>query len=274
VSGPVLLSLEHVSKHYSPPPPMRMRRFFSRFRGVHVEDGFGADALVNQELDDDDDLDDAPIEDDAPPQRELVGRQVIDDVTLELEPGLVALVGPPGAGKSVLLKLAGGLVAPSEGRIVVRGSVAPALAVLATVLPSRGHSVKAALPQLAAMVGVPPHHVRRRFDAIVDLMGSPALLKSSTSLMEARRKRELILAMALTLEPDILLLDMTIPRTPFGERCVQRVEALRARGSLVLAEARNLHRLPIQPDRVVLLDHGRLVDDPDGATALDSVGSD
>ena len=185
----------------------------------------------------------------------------------------VALVGPPGAGKTVLLKLAGGLVAPSDGQIVVRGSVAPALAVMATVLPSRGHSVKAALPQLAAMVGIPPHRVRGRFDAIVDLMGSPQLLKSSTSLMEARRKRELILAMALALEPEILLLDMTIPRTPFGQRCVQRVAELRARGSLVVAEARNLHRLPVVPDRVVLLEQGRLLDDLDGSVAMGSVDS-
>jgi ABC-type polysaccharide/polyol phosphate transport system ATPase subunit len=268
-----VLSLEHVSKDYPAPPPMRLRRFFSRFRGVHVEDGFATDALINQELDDDELMDEGPVEDEAPLQRDLVGRRVLDDVTLELEPGVVALVGPPGAGKTVLLKLAAGIVAPSEGRVVVRGSVAPALAVMATVLPTRGHSVKAALPQLAAMVGIPPHRVRRRFDAIVDLMASPQLLKSSTSLMESARKRELIVAMALALEPDILLLDMTIPRTEFGERCVQRIDELRTRGSLVVAETRDQRKLRVVPDRVMLIDRGRLLDDRDGSGALDSVES-
>jgi ABC-2 type transport system ATP-binding protein len=272
-NAPALLSLEQVSKHYSAPPPMRVRRFFARFRGVHVEDGFAPDALVNQELDDDDDLDDGPIEDDAPPQRELVGRRVIDDVTLELEPGIVALVGPPDAGKTVLLKLAAGLVAPSDGRVVVHGSVAPALAVMASVLPARGHTVKAALPQLGGMVGIPPHRVRSHFGAIVDLMASPQLLKSSTSLMESKRKRELILAMALVLAPDILVTDITVPHSPFGERCLQRIDELRAGGSLVIAEARDLRRLRFVPDRVVLLDGGRLLDDLDGSVALDSVDS-
>jgi ABC-2 type transport system ATP-binding protein len=162
----------------------------------------------------------------------------------------------------VLLKLIAGIVAPSSGRIVVRGSVAPALNVLALVLPARGHTVKAALPQLGALAGIAPHLVRSRLDDIVDLMASPALLKASTSLMESRRKRELILAMGLALEPDILLLDMPIPYDEFGDRCVQRLAELRARGTLVIAEMRDLRKTRIVPDRVVVMDRGRIL--PEG----------
>lgn len=259
----VVVSLDDVSKAYLPPPPMRLRRLFSRLGGLHVEDGFGPDALAGIEDDEDELDDDGPLEDDPLLQAGAVlGRRVIDGVTLQARAGTtVALVGEEGAGKTTLLKLIGGIIPPSSGRVMVRGTVAPALGVMGLVLPARGHTVKAALPQLGAMVGIPPRHVRDRFDAIVDLMEVPALLQSSTSLMESRRKRELIVAMALSLEPDVLLLDMPLAFDEFGDRCVQRLAELRAGGTLVVAEMRDPRKTRIMADRVLLLDRGRLLPD-------------
>jgi ABC-type polysaccharide/polyol phosphate transport system ATPase subunit len=196
-----------------------------------------------------------------PERREDLGRRVTDSVTLQAQgASVVALVGPPGAGKTVLLKLIGGLVPPSEGRVVVRGSVAPALTAMSLVLPARGHRVRNALPTLGAMVGIPPQLVRSRFDDIADLLEVPDLLKSSTSLMESRRKRELILAMALSVEPDVLLIDLPIRHDRFGDRCMQRIDELLARDTLVVAEMRDLRKTRLVPDRVVAVQGGRVVE--------------
>lgn len=264
-SSEPLLSLENLSKDYPRPAPMRARRLFSRFGGLHVEEGLASTAMTGQQVEDDDDEDEMVVEDPVGDElllgREASGPRVIDGVTLQADgTSVVAVVGPAGAGKTVLLKLIGGLVPPSEGRVVVRGTVAPALNVLALVLPAKGHTVKAALPQLGAMVGISPRVVRSRFDQITELMQAPGLLKSSTSFMESRRKRELILAMALSVAPDVLLLDIPLPRSPFGDRCMRRVEDLRGSGTLVVAEMQDLRKTRLEPDRVVTLDRGRVVD--------------
>lgn len=260
-AGDVLVALENVSKAYPPPSPMRLRRLFSRLGGLHIEDGSAAETLAGEVADDDDEMEEGePLDDAVPPREKLDGRLLIEDVNLQGRAGsVIALAGPEGSGKTVLLKLIGGIVAPTSGRVVVRGTLAPALNLMAAVLPARGHKVKAALPQLGAMVGLEPRAVRSRFEEIMALMESPALLKSSTSRMESRRKRELILAMALSLEPDILLLDMPIPYDAFGDRCVGRLDELRARGTLVIAEMRDLRKTRLQPDRVVLVDRGRIL---------------
>lgn len=48
--------------------------------------------------------------------------QALDGVDLTLEPGrIVGLLGPNGSGKSTLIKLACGLLTPSEGSIQICG---------------------------------------------------------------------------------------------------------------------------------------------------------
>ena len=52
------------------------------------------------------------------------GTQALDQVDLSIEPGrIVGLLGPNGSGKTTLIKLANGLLTPSEGEIRICGLV-------------------------------------------------------------------------------------------------------------------------------------------------------
>ena len=52
---------------------------------------------------------------------ELEGTRALEEVTLDLGPGLHALVGPNGAGKTTFLRAAAGLIRPQSGRIRANG---------------------------------------------------------------------------------------------------------------------------------------------------------
>jgi ABC-2 type transport system ATP-binding protein len=49
---------------------------------------------------------------------EVIG---VNRVTATLRPGITGLLGPNGAGKSTLMNLIGGMIAPSEGEVLVHG---------------------------------------------------------------------------------------------------------------------------------------------------------
>src|SRR5687767_10734436 len=67
--------------------------------------------------------------------------KALDSLTLELEPGIIGLVGANGAGKSTLIKLLLGLLAPDAGS--------------ATLL---GHDIATQGPELRQFVGYMPEH--------------------------------------------------------------------------------------------------------------------
>ena len=49
------------------------------------------------------------------------GVTALDDLTVELEPGIIGLVGANGAGKSTLLRILLGLLEPTAGTATVLG---------------------------------------------------------------------------------------------------------------------------------------------------------
>ena len=65
--------------------------------------------------------------------------QALDHVNLSVEPGrIVGLLGPNGSGKTTLIKLANGLLTPSEGRILIDGmEPGPATKAVVSYLPER-----------------------------------------------------------------------------------------------------------------------------------------
>ena len=68
-------------------------------------------------------------------------RRALDNVNIALEPGrVVGLLGPNGSGKTTLIKLANGLLTPSEGSVKICGmSPSPATKSLVSYLPDKLH---------------------------------------------------------------------------------------------------------------------------------------
>lgn len=143
---------------------------------------------------------------------------VLDDVTLDIEPGeFVALLGPSGCGKSTLLRLLAGLEAPSEGKlgadkVRIVGPDPSRLLVFQdpTLYPWRSVRGNVALGLEAQ--GVDPQEAAARTDRTLRLVGLEGFEQALPSELSGGMAQRAALARVLVNDPRLLLLD-----EPFGK---------------------------------------------------------
>ncbi|HEY9312861.1 ABC transporter ATP-binding protein [Williamsia sp.] len=151
-------------------------------------------------------------------------QMVFDDVVKEFDTGTVAIekadlevrradfvavVGPSGCGKSTLLRMAAGLEVPTSGSVAVEGDSVGFIFQEPTLLPWR--NVRANV-ELAAELG---HGNRAEYKAraaeSIRAVGLEQFADQLPNALSGGMKMRVSLARALTLSPDVMLLD-----EPFG----------------------------------------------------------
>ena len=136
------------------------------------------------------------------------GERVLDGLSVDVPEGTTAIVGPSGSGKSSLLRLLNRLSEPNRGRVLMRGRDVRDDDVLAL----RRRVVL--VPQLPApLADTVAGDVRFAApDADVDSLLSRAGLDPSyadreTGRLSVGEQQRVMLARALALDPEVLLLD-------------------------------------------------------------------
>lgn len=197
---------------------------------------------------------------------QLLKRQVryesfvaLDRVTFSIKQGeLLAVIGPNGAGKSTLMKLIARVLPPTDGRVVVRGSVAPMIEL------AGGFDIELTTTEnvilLGALLGRPPEFMRRRVDQIVQWAGledyGDVPVRAFSSGMLAR----LGFAVATDVEPDVLAVDevLAVGDQEFQRRSAERIRSLIDAGTTVILVSHDLDLVRSFATRVMWLDHGRV----------------
>ena len=196
------------------------------------------------------------------------------DFDLGIQPGeTVAFVGPSGAGKSTTFQLLLRFYDPSTGRILIDGvDIATAdprelrgrigLVPQDTVLfaASARENIRYGRPEAsdaevesAAKAAAADEFIRRLPEGYETFLG-----ERGTRLSGGQRQR-IAIARAILRDPPILLLDeATSALDAESERLVQAAleRLMRGRTTIIIA-----HRLAtvLQADRIVVMDHGRIV---------------
>ena len=156
------------------------------------------------------------------------GLVAINDVTLEFNPGsLSAVIGPNGAGKTTLFNMVTGHLRPSRGSILLDGEELVGLGPRAVVRRGIGRAFQVAslFPTFTvgeAMAAAVMSHRRRLFDLVgsfpepaaldrarqvMSLIGISGIERQRCSTLSHGDRKMLDIALALALEPQVLLLD-------------------------------------------------------------------
>lgn len=184
----------------------------------------------------------------------------VRDVSFTLDRGdVLGVIGANGAGKTTLLKLLARVLPPTRGRVVVRGMVAPLIALGAGFNPELTGRENILL--YGTILGHDPSWLRRQAGAIAewadlaDFLDVP--LRSYSSGMLAR----LGFAIATQVEPDVLLVDevMSVGDEVFRERSSQRITRMIDNGTAVVLVTHDLDAVTRLAQRALWLDEGRAV---------------
>lgn len=195
----------------------------------------------------------------------------VDDLTVRIEPGSIALLGRNGAGKSSVLKALLGLVRPTAGKMVFSGL--PANATPAMVRAHVGYMPErdAHLPQatgfdmvalLGMLSGLPRRDAWRRAHEVLYLVGLEEQRYRPVSGYSAGMRQKAKLAAALVHDPAVLFLDEPTNGLDPGARreMLELVRQLSQElGKSVLFSTHILQDVEAVCDSAVVLERGRVV---------------
>jgi branched-chain amino acid transport system ATP-binding protein len=222
--------------------------------------------------------------------RSFGGVRAVDDLTLAFSAGPIqSIIGPNGAGKTTLFNLITGVLAPGAGRIRLEGAdiagrppfvvarrgiartfqnlqVFLNMSVRENVLVGRHRHLAGGL--LATLLRTPAIRrseaaARARADEILAEVGLATAAEQPADRLPYGALRRLDIARALATEPRLLLLDE--PAAGCNARESAEVAALirriAAAGVTVLLVEHDMRLVMNLSERIVVLDHGRLLAD-------------
>jgi branched-chain amino acid transport system ATP-binding protein len=214
-------------------------------------------------------------------QKNFGGLRVTDDVTLDILPGeMHAIIGPNGAGKTTLINQISGILPSDAGHILFNGRDITRLPIhaRAALHIARSFQITSVLPGFSALENVALAVQARSAEnfsfaeaASERLLNEPAYaalnevgLASRANIVASRlshgEKRALELAMALAMEPKLLLLDEPMAGTGHEEteRLIATLNRIKGRFPIILVE-HDMTAVFALADRISVLVYGRIL---------------
>jgi ABC-2 type transport system ATP-binding protein len=194
-------------------------------------------------------------------------------VSLTLEAGRVlGLLGPNGAGKTTMVGMLAGLLRPDAGEVLVGGrqivrdadpakrriGLVPQDLALYDELSARDN-----LRFFGGLHGLKGAALQTAIASTLDLVGLADRAAGRVATYSGGMKRRLNLAAGLLHDPDVVLLDEpTVGVDPQSRNAIfDNLEQLKCRGKALLYTTHYMEEAERLADRVVIIDHGRVIAD-------------
>lgn len=185
----------------------------------------------------------------------------LSHVSFKVQKGeIVGLVGLNGAGKSTLLKIIAGVLKPTEGKVITRGTIAPLIEVGAGFDPELTARENVYLN--GAILGHDRKFMDSKFDEIIDFAELQNFVDVPVKNFSSGMYARLGFAIATMVQPDILIVDevLSVGDYLFQKKCEDRIQAMLDKGVTVVIVSHDLNTIKKLCTKVVWLEHGKIKD--------------
>jgi ABC-2 type transport system ATP-binding protein len=183
----------------------------------------------------------------------------VRDVSFQVRRGEgFGIIGRNGAGKSTMLKVMARVLQPTEGRVVMRGRLAPLLELGGGFHPELNGRENVYLNM--ALLGYSRGDTNGLFDSIVDFAEISNFIDAPLRTYSTGMVARLGFAVATCMRPDILLVDevLSVGDTRFQEKCIDRMKSFRKLGTTIVIVSHSMETVSHFCSRALWLDHGHV----------------
>lgn len=196
-------------------------------------------------------------------------KKAVDDVNLHLQPGIFGLLGANGAGKTTLIRMAAGILKPSDGKIYCDGTdikvMGAAYRNIFGYLPQTfgfypEFTVENYLCYMASLKGIDRQATAKRIHVLLECMHLDIVRKKKIRKLSGGMQRRVGIAQALLNKPKILVLDEPTSGLDPGERIrLRNLLSEVSRDCVVLISTHIVSDIESIADRNAIMKNGRII---------------
>lgn len=182
------------------------------------------------------------------------------DVSFDIKKGeTVGIIGRNGSGKSTLLQLICGILRPTSGIVQVNGRVSALLELGAGF--NLEFTGRENIYFQGAIMGLSREEMNKRFEDIADFADIGDFIDLPVRIYSSGMFVRLAFAVAINLEPDILLIDeaLSVGDVTYQSKCFNRIKIMQEKGTSILLVTHVMEQIAHFCDYALLLDRGKML---------------
>ncbi len=182
------------------------------------------------------------------------------DISFEVNEGdTIGILGRNGSGKSTLLKCVCGVLQPTQGQVVVNGSLAGLLELGAGFQPDLTGRQNIYLN--GSLLGLSRSDMDRVFDEVVAFAELDQFIDQQVKFYSSGMYVRLGFAVAVNVDPDVLVIDevLTVGDERFQRKCLDRVKSFQDQGRTIIFVSHSADQVRSICNKAVVLSDGQVV---------------
>lgn len=184
---------------------------------------------------------------------------VFKEVSFEVKKGdVVGIIGRNGAGKSTILKIISGVLAPTNGSVEVHGNVVPMLELGSGF--DFDLSGRENIFLNGSILGYSEQYIKEKYDEIVAFSELGEFIENPLRSYSSGMLMRLAFSIATVVEPEILIVDeiLAVGDEAFQKKSKRKMLSLMGGGTTVLFVSHSIEQIREMCNKVVWLEDGKL----------------